>query len=248
MINYNTKIYLLIVSVILLTVILISMFYYFTTDVSNTDISKVNKIHDLLQQVTCELDRNDIAYIITGGTLLGSIRQNGMIPWDDDGDIAILVPLGMSSDELLEFKQKIKDCLRLLKKNNINTYEHILGNIFISHFEGDGSCVDIFFLSSGDDNIYRYLEPFGTRYSNEYYIHSDIFPITEYTFGPITLKGPNNPYDFLDRAYPNWKTLASKWNHFRYVPLNSNQTKFQPILPDTLNKKFPWIKKECTLN
>lgn len=219
-------------------------------DIPNTHISSVNRIYDLLQQVTCELDRNNIKYIITSGTLLGSVRHNGMIPWDDDSDVSIVMN---DDDDIIKTKQTVLDCLKVLDNNNINSYEHSVGNILVSHFYNTSSCVDIFFLkatneiSENGDKIYRYLEPFDTKYPNEYYLHNEIFPIREYNFGPIILKGPNNPIDFLDRTYPGWQSTASKWNHFQQIPRNSTQSTFEQVLPDPNNEEFPWVKKECNI-
>jgi lipopolysaccharide cholinephosphotransferase len=45
-------------------------------------------------EMMCELDRvcrlHDINYVIYGGTLLGAVRHQGFIPWDDDMDVAML--------------------------------------------------------------------------------------------------------------------------------------------------------------
>lgn len=250
--NSNRTIVLIsiVISIILIFSIIFGMLYYTISDIPNTDIPKVNRIYDLLQQVTCELDRNGIDYIITSGTLLGSVRQQGMIPWDDDADITIIMK---DHENPVQIKQKVLDCLKVLKKNNINSYEHHVGNIVIAHFNNTPSCVDIFFLKKGgfapqrQADVYRYLFPFDTKYPNEYYFYNEIYPIKEYTFGPIILKGPNNPYDFLERTYPNWQVTASKWNHFRQIPKNSNQSTFEPVLPDPNNDEFPWVKKECNI-
>ncbi len=242
----------IVIFILLVFSITFSMIYYTISDIPNTEISNVNRIYDLLQQVTCELDRNGIEYIITSGTLLGSVRHQGMIPWDDDADIAIVME---DNEDPVQIKQKVLDCLKVLNKNNINSYEHRVGNILIAHFNNTPSCVDIFFLqktnedssSFGGKTPYRYLAPFDTKYPNEYYFYNEIFPIKEYTFGPIILKGPNNPYLFLERTYPNWRDTASKWNHFRQIPQNVNQFTFEPVLPDPNNKEFPWIEKECNI-
>src|SRR5690554_5165525 len=52
-------------------------------EMQNIQTEMLGEFHDF-----CE--KHNLNYISYGGTLLGAIRHNGVIPWDDDVDVAML--------------------------------------------------------------------------------------------------------------------------------------------------------------
>lgn len=59
-------------------------------------IKDIDEIHKILLRIAKEFHnvcaRNDIPYYMLGGTMLGAIRHNGFIPWDDDMDFGVPRP------------------------------------------------------------------------------------------------------------------------------------------------------------
>jgi phosphorylcholine metabolism protein LicD len=55
----------------------------------------------MLKDVCRILDENEIPYTLEGGTLLGIIRENRLLPWDNDMDLTI-------ADDHLEKLVKIR--------------------------------------------------------------------------------------------------------------------------------------------
>ena len=72
--------------------------------------STLKELQDAEYKILCDFadfcDKHSLTYGLSGGTLLGAVRHNGFIPWDDDIDVHM---------EIHEFKKFLK----LYKKNPI---------------------------------------------------------------------------------------------------------------------------------
>lgn len=129
------------------------------------DFSKISPAHGIARMIQCSnikllsaLDKffttNDIEYILIGGSVIGKIRHNGCIPWDDDIDVAVI---GDSWNKLFS---------KLLHINLGPEFSISFGtswNMFRLHHKPTGLFIDIFRFEMLDadinaDNFNLYLK------------------------------------------------------------------------------------------
>ena len=107
---------------------------------------------------------NNISYYIIGGTLLGSVRHGGFIPWDDDIDIAMLRP------DFERFKKAFESSMDQSK-------------YFLQHFDSDLDFRPAIMRVCIKNTILDFSCESHWRYCKNVYI--DIFPLDNVPDDPI---------------------------------------------------------------
>lgn len=174
-------------------------------------------IYEMLSLVHTLCQKNDINYWICAGTLLGAVRHQDLIPWDDDADVkvdarqrrALLAALKTLDPTLWSFHRMYfgyKLCPAGAPRS-----------VAIEGCKYRYPALDIFLMQANTKTgQYEYFtEEAALEFSKEFHLLSEVFPLRLYTFGALQVFGPREPRPYLDRAYgTNWNEVAWKnYNH-----------------------------------
>ena len=169
--------------------------------VRNPNLHK--KLYSLMDSFDKLCTKHDVGYWITGGTLLGAIRHQGIIPWDDDLDISMT----QEQYDKLRGKMVIADMKQtgyMIKTSDICKY----GKIREQDTEhGFATWVDIFVMRLNQDKYELRSANDRKSWPNEWYHKSEVERLKRYKFGKLMLPCPPKPSSFLKRAYGRgWMT------------------------------------------
>ena len=177
-----------------------------------TNYKDIQALHTVTKLVHKILTKNKIDYWMCGGTLLGAVRDKTIIPWDDDVDLCIM---DTSLNSIYKLKKELDyynleivewfGGLKIQDKNGVTTKDNLKFPF-----------VDLFVMVKKDNRIIlKYIQAFNT-WQNEYYISSELYPLKLYDFEDYQLYGPNNPTNYLNNNFKNWKTTAVKtYDHMK---------------------------------
>lgn len=153
-------------------------------------VEKQNVLNNLLIQFNDFCDGKDVEYWLDYGTLLGSFRHKGFIPWDNDID------LGMREDDLQKLPTVVETKDWIWKVNPSRAQDRdntIAARIIDKH---TGAFVDVFSYKQLDNG--KWQNSFGHDEDEK---DENLFPLTTGPFEGKTYKVPNQPKEVLHNYY-----------------------------------------------
>jgi hypothetical protein len=172
------------------------------------DEKHLNKAKECLQEVAQVLTKAGIPWWIDCGTLLGAYRYGGIIPWDNDIDVAMLLPdfenARRALNQLDPEKYTVQDWSgRDFPNTFLKIYVHESGDLVDVYFydidEETRECSYIFAL---DQSIFFFdwWKEGERRFTKPVAFHT-IFPLKRAMFDGIEVFVPNETVPFLQRYY-----------------------------------------------
>lgn len=115
------------------------------------NIAQIQKIeNEMLKETTEILNRNDIVFYMCCGSVLGTIRHKGPIPWDTDMDILIPVSMLEKARDCLEKELSDRFCIDDLKNNK--KYTNLFPRVAMPATSSNTLHIDLFPLMGLPDD------------------------------------------------------------------------------------------------
>lgn len=154
----------------------------------------------LLQTVCKVLDEFNVQYCLIAGTLLGYIRHNDFIPWDDDIDLLVdfkindvIEDIVLKYNDIFTFILKDKYASKICFKNGLEIKCPSWEKYIVNNGRYTFPFIDLCVFNVTDSNtIMFYDKPWNL---------SEIMPFKKTTFLDISVYIPNNPEYFLKLNY-----------------------------------------------
>ncbi|GAB1600611.1 uncharacterized protein LOC115213450 [Argonauta hians] len=172
---------------------------FFNTRMNNDDLRAFT---DILSRFVELVTANNLTYFLYSGTLLGSFRHHGIIPWDDDMDVIMNATSKPYIQQILSSRSP--NYILNVKQGKRWKFYSTLSRP-IPGIPWAWPYLDISFFKENKTHIWD-SDPF---FSSSYTFHKKhVFPLSDRPFMDSMLPAPGNPEYFLKNRY-SMKTCKS---------------------------------------
>lgn len=191
----------------------------------DSDIKKVQtRLLEMGKTISRILEKHNIPYMLAYGTLLGAIRHDGFIPWDDDFDFYLFDDTYQMAIECL--KNELPSDLFLENQNSEPRYFHAWAHVKDLHsltsctefpqdneYTHKGISVDLYMCKKIESkNLAEYLNEENYRYINRRY-NIGLMTKDEFHSRMMQLqKKRQNPIQYLGKSEFIYGTINA-YNH-----------------------------------
>ena len=198
-----------------------------------------HKLYQIMQVAHEVFGELGITYWAESGTLLGAVRNKGIIPTDDDMDVAIF-----DKDEprlMTDMKKALNArgytiepfgvCYKILAMEDLKPDPS-------GGYECPECALDVFPFKEESPGVFVHNNPTAYKAWGDWcYKMPQTFPLRLADFGPIKIYIPHDPEAFLYRAYGRWNQHAYITNYHK----KGNEIKpFSTPMTPELRKPAPW--------
>jgi hypothetical protein len=191
-----------------------SPYYRYEYFGKNTPSCCASHLYTLLSDVSEVFHFHNLEYFISFGTLLGSVRHKGLIPWDTDIDL--VVPLKNKENILATLQESLGDKYWIqVTKEDCIAGESI--RVYLSHT--NTLHIDIFYyIEELESLVFGY---------NRRFLKKDISPLVLLPFYDMNLYAPKNydeqltlfyGKDYKTHAYRQWAWNKNKFSIKDFMP------------------------------
>ncbi|XP_067658351.1 uncharacterized protein RT0683-like [Haliotis asinina] len=182
---------------------------------------------------------SDIRYFLYSGSLLGSYRHHGMIPWDDDLD---LVVQGTDARRLVTSLSKLGPHFIVSQDGTYRWKFYHRKASKIRWYSWKWPSIDISFYRENRTHV-RDSDPAFPRYA---FKRSDVFPLGKRPFMGLLVPTPRNTEAVILQNYNISVCVNTHYDHRleKFVP----RDKWTTLPCDLLKAMYPFVRREYSPN
>ena len=176
------------------------------TDIDKTELKEIHYVLSLaFKDLITVCDHNNLDYFVTGGTLLGALRHEDWIPWDDDIDIA------MEKKDIKKLINIYKNDYYLNKKYNIKIKKKGWKGFKLFPKNYPKYFIDVFELQHRNNNLCIWNNCTHTKINKKH-----IYPLNKRAvFDNMNVIIPNNS----DAVLKKWLYKSKTYNPSKLPPI-----------------------------